>query len=161
LPPAEVENPRLGALGCHVSAILFRGEYPSTLKIRKNHRSGNGGVVVAGQPGIGKSIFLFYSICFSISLACGSPLPYNALNSSTFSLKKASKCITVKPPRGIFKLRGSFGPSQIPNQNQAADTHVHHFNGSVSRNTHSLSKRPLRQKSGIRNGERSLREDFS
>jgi hypothetical protein len=56
LPPTEVKTLQLRALGCDVNAILFREEYPFTLKRLQDRRPNLGGVVVTGQPGIGTSL---------------------------------------------------------------------------------------------------------
>lgn len=55
----------------------------------------------------------FSFTCFSASLAEGSPLPYNVVIPSTFSLKTVLKCMTVIRPGGIFHLRENFGLSRI------------------------------------------------
>ena len=141
LPATEVQRLQLEVLGCEAGAILFREEYIFTLKRLEERRPNIGGVVVTGQPGIGmtyrhgpysrthnmqENLFSYFTYS-SISSAWGSPLPYNVINSSTFSLKMVSKCIPAKPPGGIFHLRGNSGLLWIPIQK--ANSHVDHFNG--------------------------------
>jgi hypothetical protein len=57
LPPTEVRNLQLKALGCNANAILIREEYVLTLKELEKHRPNiGGGIVLTGQPGIGTSL---------------------------------------------------------------------------------------------------------
>ena len=172
LPPNEVKDLRLDALGCDTQTILFREEYFYILEELERRRPNIGGVVT-GHPGIGTNLFIterlelpcsrihniqenqfFCFICFSNSSAWGSPLHYNATNLSSFFLKMASKNMTAIPWGGFFNSRRKSGLCQIPMK--AANTHVNRFNGLVSRTKRTSSKQPLRQEIGGTVGVRSV-----
>jgi hypothetical protein len=171
LPSADVKDLHLEALGCDAETILVREEYLSTVRELEYRRPNIGGMVVTGQPGTGTGFTeghgspcsrthnmqenqFFCFVCSSISLARGSPLPYNMGDSFICFLEVASKSIMVKPPGGISNLKGNFGLYQIL-------AHVNRFNGLVRRNAHTLSTQPPRQKISGRNGEMTVVEHFT
>jgi hypothetical protein len=82
LPPTNVKDLHLEALGCDAGTILVREEYLSTVRELESHRLNTGGMVVTGQPGTGMSLDMGHlshilitcrKICFFILSARPSP----------------------------------------------------------------------------------------
>ena len=171
LPPTEVRNFQLEVLGCRAETILIREEYDFILKELEMCQPKLGGLIVAGQPGIGTSLLqtnmdclahvvlyiqenqYFYFIYFSVSFLLSdgklvAPEKYlpccracSKANTSSNLVVTALKSMIAVPTGGVSNLTKSYGQSRIPTK--SASAYVIRFHVLARRAKHSLSGQPL------------------
>ncbi len=95
LPPNEVKDLRLDALGCDTQTILFREEYFYILEELERRRPNIGGVVT-GHPGIGTNLLQKDLSCLAHVFITFRKISFSVLFASPTHQRGEARCTTTR-----------------------------------------------------------------